>query len=89
MPPASPNRLFGTRMERLRTSHSYGFVLLMIVGSFVFAAVAPDADWSASTLLLIEMRDARGRALERGLAATDSKLSFALIALVRGEPRSR
>jgi len=36
----------------LRASHSYGFVLVLILGSFVFAAAAPDDDWTASVLLL-------------------------------------
>jgi len=68
-------------MERLRTSHNYGFVLLMIVTAFVFAAVAPDADWSSSTLLLIECGTLIIALWSAGLAATDSKFSFALIAL--------
>ena len=68
-------------MERLRTSHNYGFVLLMIVASFVFAAVAPDADWSSSTLLLIECGTLIIALWSAGLATTDSKFSFALIAL--------
>jgi Ion channel len=81
MPPAGSNRLFGTRMERLRTSHNYGFVLLMIVGAFVFAAVAPDADWSSSTLLLIECATLIIALWSAGLTTTDSKFTFALIAL--------
>jgi len=67
-------------MERLRTSHNYGFVLLMIVGSFVFAAVAPDANWSSSTLLLIECATLVVALWSAGLAATDSKFSLTLIA---------
>jgi hypothetical protein len=39
---------------RLRDSRSYPFVLLLIVLSFVFAAIAPDVPWSRGTLLLIE-----------------------------------
>jgi len=81
MPPAGSNRVFGTRMDRLRTSHNYGFVLLMIIGSFIFAAVAPDADWSASALLLIECATLIIALWSAGLATTDSKVSFALIAL--------
>ena len=81
MPPTGSNRIFGTRMTRLRTSHNYGFVLGMIVGAFVFAAVAPDADWSASTLLLIECATLIIALWSAGLTTTDSKFSFALIAL--------
>jgi len=68
-------------MERLKASKSYLLVLAMIVASFVFAAVAPDANWSASTLLLIETATLVIALWTAGLAATDSKISLALIAL--------
>jgi ion channel len=44
----------GARVSRLRASHSYGFVLLLIVTSFVFIAAAPDASWSRSILVLLQ-----------------------------------
>jgi hypothetical protein len=68
-------------MERLKASKSYALVLAMIVASFIFAAVAPDANWSASTLLLIETATLVIALWTAGLAATDSKISLALIAL--------
>jgi ion channel len=37
-----------------RSSHSYGYVLLLIGVSFVFAATAPDAAWATSVLVLIQ-----------------------------------
>ncbi len=46
-----PHRL-GSRARRLRASHSYGFVLALIVASFAFAVNAPDEEWTASVLLL-------------------------------------
>lgn len=46
-----PRRL-GSRARRLRASHSYGFVLGLIIASFVFAVNAPDDEWTASVLLL-------------------------------------
>jgi hypothetical protein len=42
-------------MARLRASHSYGFVLLMIFASFVLTAAWPeDATWSEGVLLLLQ-----------------------------------
>jgi len=49
-------------MQRLRVGHSYGYVLGLIVVSFVFAAAAPDAAWSSSTLLLVECATLRSPA---------------------------
>jgi ion channel len=40
--------------RELRSSHSYAFVLLVILVSFAFAATAPDAPWSRGVLVLIE-----------------------------------
>lgn len=68
-------------MERLHASQSYGPVLLMVIASLVFAAVAPDGNWSGSVLLLIETATLVIALWTAGLAATDSKLSLALIAL--------
>jgi Ion channel len=44
----------GSRVSRLRASHTYRYVLLMIVLSFVFAAAAPDKAWGRSVLVLIQ-----------------------------------
>jgi hypothetical protein len=44
----------GERVGRLRASHSYGFVLALVVAGFVFAASAPDKDWAKGMLVLIE-----------------------------------
>jgi hypothetical protein len=74
-------RLVRPRMERLKRSQSYGFVLGLILVSFIFAAVAPDADWSASVLLLIETATLVVALWSAGLAARDSKISLALVAL--------
>lgn len=73
--------LIRSRMERLHASQSYGPVLLMVIASLVFAAVAPDGNWSGSVLLLIETATLVIALWTAGLAATDSKLSLALIAL--------
>ena len=49
---ASTPRFVPGSGRRLRSSHSYGIVLALIVASFVFAAVAPNDSWSDSVLLL-------------------------------------
>ena len=44
----------GERVARLRASHSYGFVLILIVATFVFAAASPNGDWTQSVLIILE-----------------------------------
>ena len=44
----------GSRVARLRASHSYGAVLVLIAGSFIFIAAAPDSDWAVSVLVLLQ-----------------------------------
>ena len=44
----------GTRLERLHASHSYGFVLLLVLVSFVFTALMTDSSTSEAVLVLIE-----------------------------------
>jgi hypothetical protein len=44
----------GSRVARLRASHSYGAVLALVAGSFVFIAAAPEADWALSVLVLLQ-----------------------------------
>lgn len=44
----------GSRVERLRASHSYGYLLLMIVATYVFIVAAPDRSWAHGALVLIE-----------------------------------
>ena len=44
----------GSRVQRLKASHSYGFVLICIFISFLFMATAPDDDWSWSVLVLLQ-----------------------------------
>lgn len=71
----------GSRVARIRSSHSYGRVLVLVVASFVFAATAPDADWSASTLLLLEAAALVVALWTAGVARVDSKLSLQLALL--------
>jgi protein-S-isoprenylcysteine O-methyltransferase Ste14 len=44
----------GERARRLRSAHSYRFVLLMIVISVAFIGLAPDTDWSRSIVVVLQ-----------------------------------
>ena len=44
----------GARVARLRASRGYGWVLLLVMVTFVFAASAPDRDWSRGVFVLLE-----------------------------------
>lgn len=44
----------GSRVERLRASHTYGFVLLLVALTYVFIVAAPDESWARGVLILIE-----------------------------------
>jgi voltage-gated potassium channel len=72
---------FGSRVERVRASHSFGLVLVLIVVAFVFAAVAPDGAWASGLLLLAETFTFAVALWTTGVARQDSKLSLALIVL--------
>jgi Ion channel len=43
-----------SRLRRLRASHSYGLVLGLVLASFVFTLIAPDAAWTASALVFLQ-----------------------------------
>ncbi len=44
----------GTRIERLHASHTYGYVLLLVVTTYIFLVAAPDESWARAVLILIE-----------------------------------
>jgi Ion channel len=43
-----------SRVSRLRSAHSYRFVLLLILASFIFIALAPEADWTRSIVVFLQ-----------------------------------
>lgn len=47
-------RHVGAVLRRLRASRSYGFVLLLVLTTFVFVAAAPDANWPKAVLVLLQ-----------------------------------
>ncbi len=44
----------GSRVARLRSSHGYGWVLVLVILAFIFAASAPDSDWARAVFVLLE-----------------------------------
>jgi Ion channel len=71
----------GSRVERVRASHSYGIVLAFIAATFVFMATAPSSDWADAVLVLLQTTTLVATLWTAGVARTDSTPSLALIAL--------
>jgi len=69
-------RLFRSRVQRLRATHTYGIVLLLVIGTIVFAGVGPDAEWAASVLVICEAATLAVALWTSGFAGPDSILSF-------------
>jgi len=44
----------GSRVARLRASHSYRIVIVLILVTFVFTSAAPDESWAKSVLVLLQ-----------------------------------
>jgi len=44
----------GSRVARLRASHSFGFVLFLVVVLFLAMASLPDASWARSVIVLLQ-----------------------------------
>jgi len=74
----------GSRVTRLRSSHSYGIVLLLIASVFVFTSVASNGDWADATLLLLQATTLVAALYTSGVARADSAMSVALVAISTG-----
>jgi Ion channel len=71
----------GSRVARIRASHSYGVVLALIVVSFVFTSVASDGEWADGTLLLLQTLTFVTALWTSGVAKADSVVNLVLVAL--------
>jgi hypothetical protein len=71
----------GSRLTRVRASHSYGLVLALIFVVFVFTAVAPNSPWADSTLVLLECATLVTALWTSGVARADSRISLGLVAV--------
>lgn len=80
----SPPLSLGSRASRLRASRSYGTVLALIVASFLFAAIAPDGDWTGSLLLLFFAATLLAAVWTSGLTAVDFRPRFVLVGIAAG-----
>jgi Ion channel len=78
--PAVPRWRPGARVERLRASHSFGFVFALVVCLFLIAAALPDASWSRSVIVLTECV-LLGTAMWTSGVWQERKAAAALIAL--------
>jgi voltage-gated potassium channel len=67
-----------------RASHSFGYVLLAIGVTFVFAATAPDGTWSTSVLVLLESGTMIVALWTSGLARAGSTLNVGFLCLAVG-----
>jgi ion channel len=67
------------RVARLRASHRYRAVLVLILASFVFAAVAGDGTWTTSVLLVLQSATLAAAVWTAGLASADSRLVILLL----------
>jgi hypothetical protein len=70
-----------SRRQRLRSSHSYGFVLLLLVATFGFASTAPNEEWSYSVLLLLQAGTLGGAIWTSGLTPRGDVVAGLLLAV--------
>ena len=68
-----------SRVARLRATHSYRSVLILIFATFVFASLAGDEPWTVSVLLLLEAATLAAALWTSGLARSDSRILHAIL----------
>jgi len=69
-----------SRVRRLRASHSYGLVLVLIVAAFLFAAAVPDGRWGNSILVLLQCATLVCALWTSGVTALTSHWNAVLVA---------
>ena len=82
----------GSRVARTRATHTYRWVLLLIVATFVFVAAAPDEDWTpvvligleSATLVLATWTSGLGENFRPGLVLCAIGIGIAVVQLVAG-----
>jgi ion channel len=82
---APPSRLrFRSRVARLRATHSYRTVLVLVFVAFVFASTAPDAAWTTSALLVLQAVTLGAAMWTSGFARAGSRGLVAMFAVALG-----
>jgi Ion channel len=82
----------GSRVARVRNSHSYRSVLGLIMASFIYTAASPDEHWSQSVLVLIQCATlvlalytaGLGHDFRPGLIAVAISVALAVVAPIVG-----
>jgi hypothetical protein len=72
---------FGSRVSRIRASHSYGLVLVLVIAVFFVTALAPDDDWAGSSLVLLTGASLVAALWTSGIARLGSTPSVVFIAI--------
>jgi hypothetical protein len=68
-------------VRRLRASHSYGLVLVLILSAFLFAVLVPDGRWATSVLVLVLCATLVCALWTSGIAEVGSRRNVALVAV--------
>jgi hypothetical protein len=71
----------GSRVGRLRASHTYGFVLVLVTVTYVFMVAAPEAGWARAVLVLLESGTLVLALWTSGIAWTRAAVGLALFAV--------
>jgi hypothetical protein len=69
------------RIRRLRASHSYGLVLALVLASFLFTLVAPEAAWTNSVLVIVMAVTAACALWTSGMRRAHSRRNASIAAL--------
>jgi ion channel len=75
--PEQRRRPIRSRVSRLRAAHSYRSVLILVLATFLFVALAGDEPWTVSVLLLLEAATLAMALWTSGIAKGDSKFLIA------------
>jgi hypothetical protein len=69
----------GPTLRRLQASRSYGFVLLLVLSTFVFVAASPDDAWPRAVLIMLQ---ALTLAVALWTSASTGRLDVAAVVLI-------
>ena len=77
--PEPRRRPLRSRVSRLRATHSYRSVLILVFATFLFASLAGDEPWTVSVLLLLEAATLAVALWTSGIARSDSRSLHAIL----------